>query len=254
MTVTITAPVTVVAGENLPNAVADVAVLPPDGWEQALRAVNPITTIYSHLRFYWYRAKARWVLYDCVPKCLMPEDGSPPGVPMEMKELLGYLNGPPARELGENACPFVSDVQHEFWHRYGVYARPYWVLQGDRGGHQVKFSPWQTNVAMKKGLPHEPPAIGTLPFAPFDNRTAHQLNHFNRLHALDDRLEHLMASGSREAMQAEMDAIQKEIRLAETAFIEQQFEFGIFSWQELGIGRIYAVMGDRLVLAKRSWV
>ena len=145
-------------------------------------------------------------------------------VPMEMKELLGFLNGPPARELGDNACQFVSDVQHEFWRLYGVYARPYWALQGDRGGHQVKLSPWQTNIALAKGLPPDPPAIGSLPFAPFDQRTVKQLQHFNRLHQLDDRLDRLQASGSKAAADAEMEAIQKEIRLAETSFIESQFE------------------------------
>ena len=54
---------------------------------------------------------------------------------MEMPELLGFLNGKPPRELGEDACPYVSDVQHAFWHTYGVYARPFWVLQGDKGGN-----------------------------------------------------------------------------------------------------------------------
>ena len=123
-------------GENLDASIAGVTAEPPEGWETALRAVSPITNLYSHLRFYWYRAGGRWVLYDCLPKSLMPKDGDPPGVPMEMPELLGFLNGKPPRELGEDACPYVSDVQHAFWHTYGVYARPFWVLQGDKGGHR----------------------------------------------------------------------------------------------------------------------
>lgn len=209
-------------GENLPNSVADVSATPPEGWEQALRAISPITTHTSHLRFYWYRAGGRWVLYDCLPRPLIYDD-VPVGVPMLGKELLSYLDGPPPRDRHEDdRSPFVSDVQHEFYRLYKVYARPFWVLQGEGGGHQVKFSPWQQNVLIAKGLPAEAPAVGSLPFAPFDGRTVTLLHHLNRLHKLDGSIERLQKSGSREAAEAEMHDIQKEIRLAEAQFIEDQ--------------------------------
>lgn len=209
-------------GANLPNSVADVAV--PFPWERELRAVSPITGRHSHLRAYWYRTGGRWTLYDCLPKALMPPDGPPPGIPMECGELWAHLNGPPPREKHPDDCtPFVSDVQHEFWRLYGEYVRPFWVLQGDAGGHQVGFSPWQQNVLMAKGLPATPPKIGALPFAPFDGRTVRQLEHLNRLHQLDDDMDRLLKSGSKESADREMDQIQRTIREAEMAFIEQQF-------------------------------
>lgn len=214
---------TSIVGENLPNSVADVAVLPPDGWEAALRAVNDITELYSHLRFYWYRAKQRWVLYDCLPKHLIKGD-QPPGVPMETPEFLAFMDGPPPWVLGDNACVFVSGVQWEMWQRYGVYARPYWVLQGERGGHQYAYSPEQARVAVQKGQPDAPPAIGSLPFAPFDERVQRQLRVHSRLLALNNDLERLRNSGSPEAIAAELAQTERDIRRAEMTFIENQFE------------------------------
>ncbi len=215
------APVTV-TGANLPNCIADFDVPFPKEWNDELRRMSLITDKFSHLRPYWYRAGMRWVLYDCVPRMLIKDDEGQ-GAPIVGKELIELLEGPRPSDLSDdNRSPFVSDVQHEFYRRYRVYARPFWVLQGDAGGHQVKFSPWQQNVLIAKGLPSEPPPIGSLPACPFDNRVTMQLNHLNRLHRLDDRLDKLQASGSVEAANAEMDGIQREIREAEAAFIVNQ--------------------------------
>lgn len=216
-------PVTTV-GENADNGAADVSVAPPEGWEEALRAESPITTRYSHLRFFWYRARGRWILYDCVPRTLIHDD-VPQGAPILGRELIAALEGPPPRDLHEDKrCDYVSDVQHEFYRLFKVYARPFWVLQGETGGHQVKFSPWQQNVLHAKMLQTEPPPVGSLPFAPFDNRVVKHLRHLNRLHAFDDRVEKLEQSGSIEAANAELASIQKEIRIAEAAFIEEQMQ------------------------------
>lgn len=213
---------TVLAGENVGASVRGVHERPPEGWEEALRSVSPITDAFSHLRFFWYKARARWVLYDCVPAPLIHEDELQGG-PITGRELVAFLNGPPPRELEEWArCPFVSDAQHEFWRVYKVYARPFWVLQGELGGHQVAFDRWQQDVLRAKQLPVTPPVIGELAPAPFDNRALNQLRHLNRLHHFAGRLDKLRQSGSAEAAQAQMDAIGKEVRAIETAFVESQ--------------------------------
>lgn len=209
-------------GANVPNSVADCAVAFPADWEERLRAMSPITDRFSHLRAYWYRAGQRWVLYDCVPRVLIKDDEAQ-GAPITGRELIAALEGPPPRDLEDwQKCPYVSDMQHEFYRLYRVYARPFWVLQGENGGHQVKFSPWQQNVLIAKGLSPEAPQIGSLPPCPFDMRVVKALTHLNRLHALDDRLDKLQASGTVESANAEMEGIQREIREAEMAFIESQ--------------------------------
>lgn len=210
------------AGQNLANSVADVAVAPDPQWETDLRAFNPITDKVSHLRFYWYRAGQRWVLYDCMPIGLIPNDDTKINPMMTGADFHAAVRGKPPRELSDAEESPISDVQHEFARRYRVYACPFWVLQGDAGGHQVRFSPWQQNVLIAKGLPSEPPTIGSLPACPFDQRVIRHLHHLNRLHKLGDRLDRLQASGSVEAANAEMDEIQREIRTAEMSFIESQ--------------------------------
>lgn len=210
-------------GDNLPNSVSDVSV--PFPWMDELRMVSPVSDKHSYLIPYWYRSGGRWVLYDAVCRALIPDDDQPPGVPMAGAELLTFLTGTAPRDLSDDdRCPFVSDVQHEMYRLYQVYARPFWVLQGDVGGHQVNFSPWQQNVLIAKGLNPEAPKIGSLPACPFDRRTVEQLNHINRLHRLDDRLDKLQQSGSAEAAAAEMEGIQREVREAEMAFIESQMQ------------------------------
>jgi len=209
-------------GSNIPNAVADCAV--PFPWLEELRRVSEITDRFSYLIPYWYRTGGRWVLYDAVPRALIYDDELQ-GCPLSGKELLAFLEGPRPSECEDwQRSDYVSDVQHELYRLHKAYARPFWVLQGDQGGHQVNFSAWQQNVLIAKGLSPNAPRVGSLPACPFDVRTSAQLNHLNRLHRLDDRLEKLYASGSVEAANAEMVAIQQEIRDAECRFIEQQMQ------------------------------
>lgn len=213
---------TIATGANLPNSVADISVQFPEDWMLALRQVSPVTTLHSYLIPYWYRAGQRWVLYDAKPRCLIEDDELQGGL-ITGQELLAALEGPPPRMLESwQVCPFVSDVQHELYRLHKVYARPFWVMQGESGGHQVQFDPWQANLLSVKGLPTEPPAIGSLQPCPFDNRVIHQLQRLNRLHQLGNDLERLKDSALPEYAQMETDRIQRDIRDAEMQFIEQQ--------------------------------
>lgn len=209
-------------GLNLPNSVIDCQVQPDPQWEADLRRINPISTHFTHLRFYWYRAAMRWVLYDCLPGHLIQDDETKYGPTMTGKELLAALNGPPPRELEAWQETGISDMQHEMYRLHRVFALPFWVLQGENGGHQVMYSPWEQNLLLAKGLPAEPPKIGTLPPCPFDQRVIQQLNQRNRRIQLGERL--MKMSGSVEFANAEMEQIQREIREAEMRFIESTME------------------------------
>lgn len=189
-----------------------------------LRRISPVTTMHSFLVPFYYRARERWVLYDVMPVELIHPDEAQ-GAPILGHELLRLLRGKRPSDCPESErSPFVSDVQHEMFRVYRGYARPFWVLQGSRGGHQVTFSPWQQNVLLSKNLPPEPPQIGDLPFAPFDGRAIQQLQHLNRLHQFANQIDRLRDSASREHAMAESDRIQKEIRQAEYDFVCSQME------------------------------
>lgn len=211
-------------GENLANGVADIGVAFPEDWMRQLREISPVSDVHSYLIPYWYRKRERWTLYDVLPDAQIPVKGMV-GPAFTVEEYWRVMNGPrPSTLKLEDQSPFVSDVQWEMHRVHGGYARPFWVLQGEQGGHQVAFSPWQQNVLMKKGLPTEPPGLGDLPFAPFDGRVARHLTHLNRLHQFENQMDRLRESGSKAAADAQMDALQREIRDAEYDFIVNQME------------------------------
>ncbi len=224
-------------GVNLANAVTDVSL--PFPWEEDLRRISPKTMLHSWLLAYWYRTAGRWVLYDALPVELIDPDASQ-GCPATGEEILtalagidwqdqktGFLRhgalGPRPSEAPDYArCDYVSDVQHEMYRLHRVYARPFWVLQGEQGGHPVGYAPQIQNLMLAKGLPPDPPVIGSLPPCPFDLRVSAKLQTLNRLHQLDDSLDRLRKSGSVEFANAETAKLEREIRETEMAFIETQ--------------------------------
>lgn len=212
----------VAAGKNIPNAVADVSVVPD--WLPDLQRVSPNTGLYSYLMPYWYRAAQCWVLYDVLPIHLI-DDGEDTGSGISGKTLKEIMAGPRPSERDDfkdlEHWP-VSDTQHEMWRLWRGYARPFWILQGDLGGHQYRFSPFQSDALCRMGLPTEPPRPGDLAPAPFDNRVIAQLNHLNRLHQFEDSIDQLRKSGGPEAAEAEAQRREAEIRQAELTFIERQ--------------------------------
>lgn len=211
-------------GENRRSGVSDVAIPFPAEWLVELRRISPAQQEHSWLLPFYYRARERWTLYDALPMALVdPELPQAPG--LLGSELIDLLNGPrPSDRAAYDRSPYVSDVQHEMHRVHKVYARPFWVLQGTVGGHQVHFSPWQQNVLLAKGLNPEAPRIGDLPWAPFDGRAITQLTHLNRLHQFENQMDRLRASGSREYALAENERLQREIRQAEFDFIAGQME------------------------------
>lgn len=209
-------------GVNLPNSVADVHVQPPADWETALRAISPKTDHHSWLFFYWYRAKERWVLYDGVPRSLILPDQQL-GVGFTGRDFFRAVDGAPPRDLPKGqSTPFVSDAQHEMARVYGVYARPFWVLEGERGGHQYAYSPDQKEFLIQCGRSDRPPEIGSAPACPFDGRVIDQLQRLNRLYALNGNIDRLRASGSSEAAEIQRAINDREIRDVSLKMLEQQ--------------------------------
>lgn len=210
-------------GANLPNSVADVHRPFPADWMQRLREISPVTEQHSWLLPYWYRAGERWVLYDVMPRAQLPDDDTPIAPGMTGKELLERLEGPAPRDReGWDWCPYVSDVQHEMYRVHRVYARPFWVLQGHTGGHQVAFTPYQQNVCLAKRIDPKAPAIGSMPACPFDERVVTQLQRLNRIHQMDGSLERMRKSGTAEGADQATAEHEREIREAELAFLETQ--------------------------------
>lgn len=143
----------------------------PREWVLRLREISPVSTVVSWLDLKWHTPAQRWVLYECVPIRYVSDN-----------ELIADLQGPdPESEEGQRLFITVSRYQQEMFAKHRVHARPCWVIQGERGGHQVAFGESTKELCRAKGLPTEPPAAGDLPYAPFDERVVEQILSMSKL-------------------------------------------------------------------------
>lgn len=215
----------------------------PPEWMHLLRRESPVSSVHSYLVPVWYAKGQRWVLYDALPVELIDPQamyGLITGY-----ELLEQLQGlPPVWRLPFERAREVSQVQWSLHQKYKAYCRPLLVLQGEHGGHQASFTPWQQHVLSVQHLPMDPPPIGFdawkkkheqwllkdgdptsepqyLHPCPFDNRTVDQLRRLNRLQALNGNLDALRKSADPKVREQEFEQVQKDIRRHEMAAVEQ---------------------------------
>jgi hypothetical protein len=180
---------------------------PDPSWVRALEEVSPRSDLHSWLRIVWYAPAQRWVLYEMVPRAFVD-----PGLAME-------LNGPrPTYAQYQGGESMTTPLQWDLWRETGCHARPFWVLQGTKGGHKAAYSRDEARLAQMAGLPNEPPSVGDLPYAPFDGRTVKQIVRHNRLKAVRNNL-----SAFRKAQTADE-------RRREAAEAEKQFRVELVKW------------------------
>lgn len=150
--------------------------VPPE-WERALRAISPKSTAQSYLMFKWEHVqgrvkgnwvdRSRWVLYECQPAWAihpelrrMLEDTPPRLLPLD-------------RQRGRRM--FVDDWAHEYYRVHRVFARPFWVLQGQQGGTPAGYTDREQAILKALGEPTDPPPVGSLSYCGFDWRVAEQI-------------------------------------------------------------------------------
>lgn len=169
----------------------------PDAWETALRAISPITSAHSYLTFKWehvlgrvkgrWQDRSRWVLYECQPAWAIA-----PG-------LRALLEAPPPRLLPPGQAyarrQFVDDWAHEYYRLHRVFARPFWVLQGRNGGTPAGYALREQEILRALGEPVDPPPVGTLPYAPFDDRAVRQILMRDQLLRAEMDLDALVETG-----------------------------------------------------------
>lgn len=200
-----------------------------EAWQATLdRVVPPMEGYVSHLRLVWEPGDAwdpveRWYLYDCTPRRVFEEAATKRrimGVPEYDNAdaiLIRDLDGPSPREDGyydrvlgefihtrERECTLQ---QWRLWHQHGVYGIPWWVIQGTTGGHKRWFAQAEKKALKYAHLPDEPPAPGTLPYAPFDERVLEKVLAYDRLRRLETKL-------SREGVRGEYQPMLEKARKA----------------------------------------
>lgn len=161
----------------------------PLEWQEELEALVPRKEGLSYLKIVWepgepWDPAQRWMVYQMLPLGSNPAD-----------HLLGpMLEGPNPREFGHydrvkkrfvrrRGAPMISLRQWLLYRETGMLAQPYWVIQGDRGGHRWDFTKTEKLIiARKTGQKDvEPPTIGDLPYAEVDNRVFDKLTNLDRL-------------------------------------------------------------------------
>jgi hypothetical protein len=69
-------------------------------------------------------------------------------------------------------------ITERAWHMFqetGAWGRPYWVIQGEQGGHKRWFTTVEKQLLRMANLPMDPPAPGDLPYAEWDERVKNRL-------------------------------------------------------------------------------
>lgn len=189
----------------------------PWEWTQMLRAFSPVSDRVPWLTLRWFpmerRDRAgtwidcgRWVLYECIPAAIIPE---------QFSDILPLLAGPQPsriRDVGEAQAKsvYANDYQCRMYREHNVWARNCWIIQGMNGGHPIEYDLMEQKILQACGLPTDPPPLGTLPYAPFDARVIAQL----RKRSLITKYGSLDAA----RRQATPEAVQREMEDAERAF------------------------------------
>jgi len=180
----------------------------PMAWADEVARLSPKWDRAGHLVLFWESGTPaepaqRWVLYEAIPVAY---------VPAWKRDL--FLADPPCRcpfNPGIHArCPRCQRMQSPGRARILAYlqqteclALPFWVIQGDQGGHRHQYTQVEQQWQRLMRQPDEPPATGNLPYAPFDRRVVRRL---------------LALQPPRRAFQHYQDATVAERQAAERAF------------------------------------
>lgn len=161
----------------------------PKEWEDRLAEISPPTNRFTYLKLVWEPGYPwetpvdRYFIYQMVPERAVDESvleqlrDFPP--PSKMGNYFDpYLVNEETGQLGK----FVNNpdclITERAWHLFQetrCWGRPFWVIQGENGGHKRWFSPVEQKFLKLAGLPQDPPEPGALPYADFNEKTVAML-------------------------------------------------------------------------------
>lgn len=169
-------------------------------WRKRLRMVSPHHDQVSFLHLVYepgwpWEPVGRFMLFECLPSDFVD--------PEFLRDLQG---DDPATLTTHDAITgeitqktLVTAMQWQIYRETGRYARPFWVIQGEGGGHKVFLSDVEKKLLQMAGYPDSFPSPGELPYAPFDNRVLDQVTRHDKLRRADGnvkRMARMSATGS----------------------------------------------------------
>lgn len=160
----------------------------PDAWRAELYTIGGQPNQQAAYLDLWWNAGEthepvqRWVVLELLPQAALERT---PRYKAQAHDLLAALRGPPPVTMRSwvvrggkrvlRSTAKVAQWQWEIYRRTGCYALPHWIIQGSHGGHLWQFLPAYQLLLRTAGRPLNPPLVGDLPYAPWDNRVVHQL-------------------------------------------------------------------------------
>lgn len=188
----------------------------PAEWETRLRALSPVSQEHSWLYGAWLNIAQRWVLYECVPYSLIPEG--------KRVQLMGTPYWEMPKHLRAGRKQAVTAFQWEMYRTHKVWARPFWVIQGNAGGTPAKYTEIEEAILQAKGESTEPPEPGSLPFAEWDTRVESQIRARDRLTKMQSRLDRIRATADTDALKAEQVMAEEMFRKEFWSWFEERMQ------------------------------
>lgn len=154
---------------------------PEAAWQAACARIAPRAERVNWLLIHWepgelWSAVQRWVIREMVPRLDTIN-------PLQ----LSAYHGPHPRTIGYwkdgrwYSESIVSKRQYDLFQEYTCHSRVVWVVQGPDGGHPRAYTHAEEQAAMARGLPTEPPLLGSLPYAEPNQRTWSRLAELDKL-------------------------------------------------------------------------
>lgn len=215
----------------------------PEDWKHELYAIGgPPSVQAAYLDLVWWPGEPhtsgaqrqdvqRWCVVECLPLAALTRTHRHAA---QARDLLKALHGPPPSTLRTWAVKnghrviqsraLVSQWQWELFRSTGCYVVPYWVIQGTHGGHLWMFPPAYQLLLRMSGRPLSPPAPGSLPYAPWDNRVRAQLGRERTLREWLERQQMTRDRTQKTAQDHKREdvALEKEGRRQLLAWLDEQ--------------------------------
>lgn len=156
---------------------------PEQSWQSRLWQIAPPSPHKAKLVIWWepgdtWEPVQRWVIYQVLPYQTYVKGKLVAAVPPIIRK---QLEGPHPRSSGfyspvyerwvEGPAPGITKTAWEIARVHKGWARPYWVVQGDKGGHRYRSFPWERYLMKMGGGSGQLPMAGDLPYAEPDERT-----------------------------------------------------------------------------------
>jgi hypothetical protein len=210
-------------------------------WQEALDSYFPRHDHLNWLMIAWepgmpYSPVQRWVIYEMVTE-----------IQYVPQWIVDDLKGPDPRSVGHDSLQtddnefkynawisdsFVTRRQWQLFRETGCYAKKFWIVQGDRGGHMFELSKAEIEFLEARGVKGaRTPLQGDRPYVEPDGRTWERLRELDKLQTWDQNIawDQRSETATKAGLWVRRDRVREEMvfnaRLRD--FLESQVEVAV---------------------------